>query len=52
MLVPPSAHLGRFEDTVMIHIHPVELRRRPPRRALLGTLDVLLSGEPARGRRC
>jgi len=36
----------------MVSIHPVELRPCPPCRALLGTLDVLLSGERPRGRRC
>jgi hypothetical protein len=49
MLVSPSLPFGRFEDTVMICIHPLELRRRPPCRSLLGTLDVLLSGEVAGG---
>jgi hypothetical protein len=44
MLAAPSLHLARFEDTVMVRIHPVELRRCPPRRALLGALDVLLFG--------
>jgi len=57
MLAPPSTPLGRVEDTVVIGIHPVKLRRRPPRGALLGALDVLLFREatgwrcdPARGR--
>jgi hypothetical protein len=45
MLAPPSTPLGRVEDTVVIRIHPVELRRCPPGSALLGTLDVLLFGE-------
>lgn len=49
MLAPPRLHLGRFEDTVVIGVHPVELRSRPTRRALLGTLDELLPGEAAGG---
>jgi hypothetical protein len=50
VLAAPSAPLGRFEDTVVVDVHPVELGGRPPRRSLLRTLDVLLSREVA-GRR-
>jgi len=45
MLAAPSTPLGRLQHTVLIGIHPVELRCCPPRRALLGALDVLLFGE-------
>jgi hypothetical protein len=49
MLASPSTPLGRFEDTVVVRVHPLKLGSRPPRRALLGTLDVLLSREVAGG---
>jgi hypothetical protein len=49
MLASPSTPLGRFEDTVVVRVHPLELAGCPPRRALLGTLDVLLSREVAGG---
>jgi len=49
MLASPGTLFGRFEDPVVVCIHPLELCRRPPRCALLGTLDVLLSGEVAGG---
>jgi len=45
MLASPGADLDGLEDTVVVEIHRVELRRRPPPGALLGALDVLLSGE-------
>lgn len=51
MLASPSPALARLEDTVVVGIHPVELRCCPPRRALLGTLDVLLFGKAGGGRR-
>jgi hypothetical protein len=49
MLASPSTPLGRFEDTVVVRVHPLELGCRPPCRSLLGTLDILLSGEVAGG---
>jgi hypothetical protein len=49
MLASPSPPLGRFEDTVVVDVHPLELGSRPPCRSLLGTLDELLSGEVAGG---
>jgi hypothetical protein len=51
MLASPSSPFGRFEDAVMVGVHALELRSRPARRALLGTLDVLRSGETAAGGR-
>jgi len=51
MLASPSPPLGRVQDAVVVRIHPVELRTRSPRRALLGALDVLLSSEAAGARR-
>jgi hypothetical protein len=48
MRASPGAHLGRLENAVMVGIHCVELRSRPPCRAVLGTLDVLLPGEATR----
>jgi hypothetical protein len=47
MLGTPCADLGRLQDAVVVRIHPVELRSRPPRRALFGALDILLSSEAA-----
>ena len=51
MLAPPGSPFGRVQDTVVVRIHPVELRCCPPRRALLGTLDVLLFGKTGGGGR-
>jgi hypothetical protein len=51
MLASPSTPLSRFEDTVVVHVHPLELGSCPPSRSLLGTLDVLLSGQVAAGGR-
>jgi hypothetical protein len=31
MLASPGTLFGRFEDPVVVCIHPLELRRRPPR---------------------
>ena len=45
MLASPGADLDGLKDAVVVEIHRVELRRRPPPGALLGALDVLLSGE-------
>jgi hypothetical protein len=49
VLASPSTPLGRFEDTVVVRVHPLKLGSRPLRRALLGTLNVLLSREVAGG---
>jgi hypothetical protein len=49
VLASPSLPFGRFEDAVVVRVHPLELRGRPPHSTLLGTLDVLLSGEVAGG---
>jgi hypothetical protein len=49
MLASPGLPFGRIEDTVVICVHPLELGGRPSCRSLLGTLDVLLSGEVAGG---
>jgi hypothetical protein len=51
MLAPPGSPLGQVQDTVVVRIHPVELRCCPPRRALLGALNVLLFGKAGGGRR-
>jgi hypothetical protein len=51
VLVSPSLPFGRIEDTVVVRVHLLELRGRPPRRTLFSTLDVLLTGEAAAGQR-
>jgi hypothetical protein len=52
MMTSPRLPLGWIEDAVVVRIHPVELRRRAPRRPLFGTMDILLlsQGTGPRGR--
>jgi len=50
VLAAPGSPLGRIDDTVVVGIHPIELRGGPPGGSLLGAMNVLLAGESAGAR--
>jgi hypothetical protein len=50
VLASPGPPLRRIDDTVVVGVHPVELRGRPPGGSLLGSMDILLAGEATSAR--
>src|SRR5438552_3062834 len=50
VLASPGPPLRLIDDAIVVGIHLIELRGRPLRRPLLGTMDILLAGEAAGAR--
>jgi hypothetical protein len=50
VLASPSPPLGRIENTVVVGVHPIELRSRSLCGSFLGAMDVLLASEAAGAR--
>jgi len=51
VLAAPGPPLGRIDDAVVVGVHSIELRRRPPGGSFLGAMDVLLASEATGARR-
>jgi hypothetical protein len=51
VLAAPGPPLGGIEDAVVVGVHSIELRGRPPGGSFLGAMNVLLAGESAGARR-
>jgi len=51
VLASPGSPLGWIDDTVVVGVHSIELRRRPPGGSFLGAMDVLLASEATGARR-
>ncbi|HXO92057.1 MAG TPA: hypothetical protein VN849_14825 [Stellaceae bacterium] len=51
MLASPGSPLGRIDDTVVVGVHSIELRGRPPGGSFLGAMNILLASEATGARR-
>jgi len=51
VLASPGSPLGRIDDTVVVGVHSIELRGRPPGGSFLGAMNVLLASEATGARR-